>query len=83
MEYGKKILVWNGRFLVWNGKNFAVWNMEKSFSILFRSMSCLWAAGLQPSLEFSYFVFFKFFLAFIILCLFQNYTLVNRSCAWH
>ena len=29
----KTILVWNGKFLVWNGRNFAVWNMEKSSSI--------------------------------------------------
>ena len=29
----KIILVWNGKFLVWNGRNFAAWNKEKSSSI--------------------------------------------------
>ena len=44
MEYGKKILIWdgmwNGKFLVWNGRNFAVWIMEKSSSIPFHSIAC-------------------------------------------
>ena len=55
MEYGKKILVWNGiwkkilvwngiwngRFLAWNGRKLPLWNMEKSSSIPFHIMSCL------------------------------------------
>ena len=40
----KKILVWNGiwngRFLVWNGRKLPVWNMEKSSSIPFHTMPC-------------------------------------------
>ena len=32
--------IWNGKFLVWNGRNFAVWNMEKSSAIPFHSMPC-------------------------------------------
>ena len=39
----KKILVrngiWNGRFLVWNGRKFPVWNMEKSSSIPYHALS--------------------------------------------
>ena len=31
---------WNGKFLVWNGRNFAIWNIEKSSSIPFHSMPC-------------------------------------------
>ena len=30
-------LVWNGR---WNGKKLSVWNMEKSSSIPFHSITC-------------------------------------------
>ena len=37
----KTILVWNGRFLVWNGRKWSVWNMEKSSSIPFHTM--LWS----------------------------------------
>ena len=36
-----KILVWNGRFLVWNRRKLPAWNMEKSSSIPFHTMSCL------------------------------------------
>ena len=43
MEYGKKNLIWdgmwNGKFLVRNGRNFAVWIMEKSSSIPFHSIA--------------------------------------------
>ena len=33
--------IWNGKYLVWNRRNFAVWNIEKSSSIPFHSMPCL------------------------------------------
>ena len=43
-EILKKILVRNERFLVWNGngngRKLPVWNVEKSSSIPFHSMSC-------------------------------------------
>ena len=45
----KKILVWNGNFSVWNGRNFAVWNMEKSSSIPFHSIACP-AGSLLPKI---------------------------------
>ena len=32
--------MWNGRFLVWNGRKFPVWNMEKLSSIPFQAMLC-------------------------------------------
>ena len=32
--------VWNGRFLVWNGRKLLVWNMEKLSSIPFQAMPC-------------------------------------------
>ena len=32
--------IWNGRFLVWNGRKLPVWNMEKSSSIPFYTMPC-------------------------------------------
>ena len=45
MEYGKKIdMEWNMEWKIfsmewiWNGRNFAVWNTEKSSSIPFHSM---------------------------------------------
>ena len=33
-----KILVWNGRFLAWNGRKLPVWNMEKSSSIPYHAL---------------------------------------------
>ena len=38
----KKNLVWDG---IWNGRNFAGWNMEKSSSIPFHSMPRLGGSG--------------------------------------
>ena len=31
--------IWNERFLVWNGKKFPVWNVEKSSSIPYHALS--------------------------------------------
>ena len=33
-----EIVAWNERFLVWNGRNLPVWNMEKSFFISYHAL---------------------------------------------